>query len=286
MAASWDGTGIDPWLPHRLAAESQITHAERKMFNAWWGSFSDWLVRVKRGVLPPSSTTPDPHAIWAQVPLWTEMMRGFVAGPVTDTVGIAFGRLLGRDFAFDNRPAVTRYLGDVFNRMVRTPEEVYDVVASQVARGAAAGESIPAIADRVATVLDATGTERWPSRAVTVARTETIGALNFGRSDSFSAVADELGGEFEQMWLATLDNRTRPDHADADGQTVPLNSPFVVGGEDLMFPGDPTGSAENVINCRCSTLLVRPGEETDMTGRGFSDADEWWASQVADAEEE
>jgi len=25
-----------------------------------------------------------------------------------------------------------------------------------------------------------------------------------------------------------------------------------VGGERLMYPGDPSGSAENVINCRCA----------------------------------
>jgi hypothetical protein len=27
--------------------------------------------------------------------------------------------------------------------------------------------------------------------------------------------------------------------------------PFVVGGEELMYPRDPNGSAENTINCSC-----------------------------------
>ncbi len=282
MSAGWDGTGIDPWLPQRLAAESRITMAERAMYNTWWGSFSDWLTRVKRGVL--HSSVPDPHAVWTHVPDWAERMSRFVAGPVTDTVGITFRRLFGADYQFDNRPAVTRYLGDVYNRMVRTPDEVFDVVASQVARGAAAGESIPVIADRISDVLDATNTEQWAWRAVTVARTETLGALNSGRTDAFGAVADELGGEFTQTWLATLDNRTRDDHRDADGQEVGLGEAFIVGGEPLAFPGDPSGSAANIINCRCSTLLNRPGETVDMTGRGFSDEDEWWASQLAEAE--
>jgi uncharacterized protein with gpF-like domain len=157
-------------------------------------------------------------------------------------------------------------------------------VASQVSRGAAAGESIPDIADRISVVLDATNTEQWAWRAVTVARTETVGALNAGRTDAFGAVAEELGGPFEQMWLATLDNRTREDHREADGQTVGLGEPFIVGGEPLAFPGDPSGSAANIINCRCSTLLSRPDEEVDMTGRGFSDEDEWWAEQLAETE--
>lgn len=282
MTTSWDGSGVDPWLPHRLAAESRITAAERKMFNAWWGTFSDWLVRVRRGVL--GSSVPDPHAVWTHVPDWAERMTRFVGGPVTDTVGITFRKLFGQDYLFDNRPAVTRYLGDVFNRMVRTPDEVFDVVASQVARGAAAGESIPDIADRIGDVLDATNTEQWAWRAVTVARTETIGALNAGRTDAFGAVADQLGGDFEQIWLTTLDGRQRPDHGDADGQNVGLGEAFIVGGEPLAFPGDPSGSAANIINCRCSTLLTRPDESVDLTGRGFSDADEWWADQLAEAE--
>jgi uncharacterized protein with gpF-like domain len=275
----WDGKGIDPWLPHRLAAESMITAAERKLYNAWWASFSDWMVRVKRGVLA-GGAFPDVHAVWAFAPLWAEHMDAFVRGPVRDVVGLAFESLFGPEYHFDTRPRVTAYLAQVSNRMVRTPDHVFSVIAGQVARGAATGESIPTIAARVDEVLTTTGTEIWSGRAVTVARTETIGALNAGRQDAFTAVADELGGEFEQQWLATIDARTRPEHSAADGQRVPIGEPFIVGGEPLMGPGDPTGSAENVINCRCTTLLLRPDEDVDMTGRGFSDADEWWADQI------
>jgi hypothetical protein len=277
----WDGKGVDPWLPARLAAESRVTAAERKLYNAWWGSFSDWLVKVKRGVM--SGAAPDPHAVWAATPEWATRMQAFTQGPVADVMGGAYTALFGPDYLFDARPAVSTYLGQVFNRMVRTPDEVYNVVAAAVAHGAGVGESIPAIADRVDQVLTITGNENWRGRAVTVARTEGIGALNAGRSDSFTAVAESLGGEFEQVWLATIDRATRDWHAEADGTTAAIGQPFTVDGEDLMFPGDPTGSASNVINCRCSTLLQRVGETTDMTGRGFTDADEYWAGQLDDA---
>jgi len=33
-----------------------------------------------------------------------------------------------------------------------------------------------------------------------------------------------------------------------DGETRPFNEPYSNG---LMYPGDPGGSAEEVINCRC-----------------------------------
>jgi len=275
----WDGTGVDPFLPERIAAELDAATAERQVYRAWWSSLSEWLVEVNRGVL--ASGLPDPNAIWAQAPQWSSLMDGVVYGAVRGAVGLPYGQLLGGDYLFDQRPAVTAYLGEVHNRMVRTPEQVYDVVARQVARGAAAGESIPTIAARVDDVLTTTGTANWRGRATVVARTETLGALSFGRADAFSAVADTLGGDFELVWLATLDSRVRPAHRIADGQRVPLGTPFTVDGEHLMRPGDPAGSADNVIQCRCSTLLERPGETTDMTGRGFTDAAAWWAKQIA-----
>jgi uncharacterized protein with gpF-like domain len=141
------------------------------------------------------------------------------------------------------------------------------------------GESIPDLAKRVRTILSVTETEQWPNRATVVARTETLGALNAGRSDAFTAAAEELGGEFEQMWLATDDTRTRASHRNADGQRVPLGTPFTVGadpavgldGVKLMRPGDPSGPAHEVIQCRCTTLLMRPGEEIDLSSRNWSD---------------
>lgn len=278
---TWDGTGVDPFLPERIARELDAAAAERRLYRAWWSSFSDWLTRVNRSVL--GSGIPDPNGVWTHVPLWASMMSTVVAGPIHDAVGLAYERLFGPGFLFDQRPAVTSYLAEVTNRMVRTPDQVYDVVASQIARGAGAGESIPRIAERVDDVLSTTGTANWRNRAVVVARTETLGALSFGRVDAFGAVADALGGDFELVWLATLDSRVRPAHLTADGQRVPLGTPFTVDGEQLMRPGDPSGSASNVIQCRCSTLLERPGETTSQVGRGFADADAWWATQIEKA---
>jgi len=40
-------------------------------------------------------------------------------------------------------------------------------------------------------------------------------------------------------------------HIKADGQVVKPDEPFVVAGEDLMYPRDPKGSAANTISCHC-----------------------------------
>jgi hypothetical protein len=218
------------------------------MYKAWWGSFSDWLVQVQRSVM--AGEQPDPNGVWSQEPDWQDRMAAFIQGPVRDTIGLAYERLLGPGYQFDARPAVTTHLAQVRNRMVRTPETVYDTIAATIARGAGNGDSIPTIASRVSTVLTATGTEEWRNRATTVARTETISALGAGRADAHAAVAEVLGPDgLEQQWLSTLDARTRLHHAAADGLRTPVGQPFVVGGEPLMYPGDPAGSASNVINC-------------------------------------
>lgn len=279
MDPVWDGKGIDPWLPERLARDAAIAKAESTVFQQLWAEMSAWLVKVGRAVQPTEVMPPDPMAVWAFVPDWEALVARFVVGPITDVFGMAFRTIFGDDYRFDQRPGLAAHLASVTNRMVRTPDYVFNLIATAIAEGAGLGEGIVDLAKRVNTLLSVTETERWSNRAVVVARTETLGAMNAGRSDAFTAVSDELGGTFEQMWLATEDERTRRSHANADGQRVPLGTPFTVGadpergleGVQLMRPGDPTGPAHEVIQCRCTTLLVRPGEDVDLSNRGWKD---------------
>lgn len=59
-----------------------------------------------------------------------------------------------------------------------------------------------------------------------------------------------------KTWIAVEDEKTRPAHAIANGQTVSINEYYFVGGEYLYYPGDMHGSPGNVINCRCSSLTL------------------------------
>ena len=56
------------------------------------------------------------------------------------------------------------------------------------------------------------------------------------------------------VWVSNLDERTREAHAIANGQEKSANEMFFIGGEFLEYPGDPNGSAGNIINCRCSKV--------------------------------
>jgi hypothetical protein len=72
----------------------------------------------------------------------------------------------------------------------------------------------------------------------------------------------------DKIWIATIDAATRPGHFSGDGQRVPLNGTFTIGGEQLNYPADPTGTPGNVLNCRCRMgILARDEELPDEVDR-------------------
>ena len=109
-------------------------------------------------------------------------------------------------------------------------------------------------------------TDMNKTSAVRAARTAVTEAENAGRQ----AAADELekkGVIIGKRWIATHDSRTRDEHLEADGQIVENNKPFVVGGEELMFPGDKSlgASGWNRYNCRCTRATEIIGFKSIMT---------------------
>jgi hypothetical protein len=73
----------------------------------------------------------------------------------------------------------------------------------------------------------------------------------------------EAGVEYK-TWLTSHGPTVRPTHEEAEEKygdsPIPVEEPFEVGGEQLMFPGDPSGSAEEVINCQCVQLASQGPE--------------------------
>lgn len=114
--------------------------------------------------------------------------------------------------------------------------------------------------DRAITRLQAR-TQRY--RGEVIARTESINALRAGQHESVLQAMDAGGIEQQDItkrWDATLDSRTRTDHAQAERRyidnPIPVDEPFMVGGYRLMFPGDSSGGApaSQVVQCRCRSL--------------------------------
>tara|TARA_R110000796_G_scaffold62237_5_gene143622 strand:- start:2686 stop:3513 length:828 start_codon:yes stop_codon:yes gene_type:complete len=87
-------------------------------------------------------------------------------------------------------------------------------------------------------------------QALRLIRTEGTNIANYATMQSAQSIFP--ASQLKKEWIASFDDRTRDTHAEADGQIVMQADPFLVGGEQLLYPGDPAGSSTNVINCRCS----------------------------------
>jgi len=120
-------------------------------------------------------------------------------------------------------------------------------ISAAVTSGILQGKSIGKIANDLQTRIP----DMNRTSAVRAARTAMTNAQNAGRQDSYVQAA-KMGIKVRKRWIAIKDMRTRHEHGAADGQTVDYDKPFDVGGEEIMFPGDRSGSPWNTYNCRCT----------------------------------
>lgn len=97
---------------------------------------------------------------------------------------------------------------------------------------------------------EAIGFEPW--RANMIARTEIAAASSHARY----IAAKSTGLPLLKEWVATTDSRTRPSHRSADGQRVPIDANFNVGGVSIFSPGAAGAPADEVINCRCADVYI------------------------------
>lgn len=70
-----------------------------------------------------------------------------------------------------------------------------------------------------------------------------------------SALRD--AGFTRKRWVTRHDAKVRETHRAAEGDTVPIDEAFVVGGYPLMYPGMRGAPPSLVINCRCTMVGTR-----------------------------
>lgn len=118
-------------------------------------------------------------------------------------------------------------------------------ITAQVSRGISTGMSWQQVAQQLAGY-----TNIGFNNAVRIARTEGHRIQCQSGMDACYK-AKEKGADVVKQWDAALDARTRDSHSRVDGEIRELDEKFSNG---LMFPGDPSGGAAEVINCRCALL--------------------------------
>jgi HK97 family phage portal protein len=158
-----------------------------------------------------------------------------------------------------------------FDRMTQTTTEK---VMSTIEQGVSDGKTIPEISKDVSETLSGAVSD---SRVNTIVRTETLTAVSLGQAAAMQDAA-KVVPNLKKAWVNAGDERVRgnpgglspnseADHWQMQGQVQDYDKPFVDprSGTKLMFPRDPSGGPSDVINCRCSFIMV-PEDDANSLG--------------------
>lgn len=184
---------------------------------------------------------------------WTKRFRVGIR-PALRTVIASAGKDalkdLGLSIAFNLLDSnVVRFLEGRAQRFaVEVNETTWHALKDALKAGIEEGETIDKLAERVESVMEL----RENQSSEVIARTETVGAFNGGTLEAWKQTD---GLVKRKRWLASLDDRVRDTHAEANGQTVDLDEDFEVGSARGPAPGQ-MGEAEEDCNCRCTIVAV------------------------------
>ena len=188
------------------------------------------------------------------IDLWLDSIRG--AETVLPLIGVK-----------SDIPAnlLDEYLGNYgrlsSSRIIRTTD---NLVLATILDGQRQGQSLASIEADL--LLRAPNISALRARAIVA--TETHAAFQYGSQ----RLAEASGLVLQKQWNSINDNLTRDfgisgrvssfNHRIMDGVRIPLKSSFQIprlggGVERLLFPGEPSGSAGNVMFCRCLQTYVR-----------------------------
>lgn len=118
-------------------------------------------------------------------------------------------------------------------------------ITSEVSRGISTGMSFQQVAAQLVAVSNI-----GFNNAVRISRTEGH-RIQCQSAMDVCFKAKDRGADVVKQWDSTLDGKTRPSHRMVDGEVREVDEAFSNG---LMFPGDPSGGAAEVVNCRCAFL--------------------------------
>ncbi|PSH68618.1 head morphogenesis protein [Phyllobacterium brassicacearum] len=181
-----------------------------------------------------------------------------IAGRVNRATGAREGGIVGLT------AAQTRYVATARSELMSNdPEQLKRYLTrnrrdkrfdATVRKAIKTGKPIP-----VATI-DRMTTQQYANRLLllrgeTIARTETMGALNASQMEAYQQLIDSGAISetvVQRVWHTARDGRVRDSHQGMEGQTVGFRTPFQSPrGPLLQYPGDPSAPASEIVNCRC-----------------------------------
>lgn len=166
----------------------------------------------------------------------------------------AFGQLgASLSWNVDNSAAVNRAVADRQNKIKGVSETQKDHILESVRtvmQDSGGSPVSPALLGDIRRIADG----RTDYEAERIARTESLAVSGQAQHTVFKS-----NGVPNKRWVHS--GSDYPRHMYLDGEEVGIDEPFSNG---LMYPGDPDGPAEEVVNCMCA-----------LAPAGFAEPDEW-----------
>lgn len=184
-----------------------------------------------------------------------------IMGRGADAGNIRLGIALDMQDLTSSDPEALRIAELIMSKARGVNTTTQRLISEQIQAGLINDETLDQLSARVRNVFNSASVHR----SNMIAQTTGTGTFEAGQT-----VAFRNAGVWGKRWLSERDGRVRRgvgagkfDHYAPDGQRVALGEPFIVSGERMNFPTDPSfgASAGNVINCRCTTLPVRKKPE-------------------------
>ena len=259
------------WL---LANEERIARRTRralvKAVDASTERFLNTLTAA--GDMSVFDNIPQEWMLYVDEYLIDELQGMYLSGGLTSWITTRAGERLPEQVAMRWIDVVNQNAADYAliarNRMEDVGLTAWNTIKDKVSTAILEGRSIEDLKGLIET------NRRFSEfRADTIARTETLNAYNNGDFEGAEALGEF--GPTHKYWIATGDARAREWHTELDGTVLLMDEAFDVDGEPMMYPHDPSASAMNVVNCRCSIGFLYPGDEDPLTG-DVIEAPEGW----------
>jgi hypothetical protein len=228
---------------------------EAPLYRKVLDALARWLGKVKTAVLGAFGQ-PDPSAVLSRRPAWNKEVDALMP-EIEKITAAGWEDASGKEYVSTNSFIIAES-ARVANFLRNISNEVYALIVAELIEGQQAGETVDELRDRIDRVLTVTGSARWTNRARVIAQTESNRNWNAGVYASALHYEPATGPGWLKIWQAHDDDRTRPSHNRADGQTVGLRDFFQVGSPPfpMLYPGDPRAPAREVVGCRCELDLV------------------------------
>lgn len=128
-------------------------------------------------------------------------------------------------------------------------QDAWYKIKGEISLGTLGAKTPQEVANAIGKTIDSGKFANFSHRAETITQTEMGRIFSQATELRMEQAAEKVDG-LEKQWRHVGHPRIpRPTHLAADGQHVPVDEPFDIGGVKMMFPRDSAAPIEETINC-------------------------------------